>query len=268
MNSGEGEQPGHQRGSSPNRFLFVSSDGLHHTLKKDVRAHVSRYVRREARSRVSPNLHGTLPWGFQQSAGPAPNSRIETTQKAERHEEAPVVLSQPSGSSPDSGYDSTSSDLPQDGVADPLVATQHRLGSMLVADDDTQVGDQHVEGDSDAAEVAVNNFPPHDQSRVADLVGVTAYTGGMRVMRPLGRRALPQTNSAWSAVDSVPLDPFDSLPLRLNHTDQKVLLSCEFVIQLFNEIRQRSFVSDGANTTLTQSRLFQAQYTKHPAQDQ
>jgi hypothetical protein len=119
MSSGEEGQPGYKHGSPPNRFLFVSSDGLHQTLKKDVRAHVSRHIRREARSRVVPNLQGTFPWGYQPSTGPAPEPPAKTAQKVETQDDAPVAFAVPSGSSPDSGYDSTSSDLLQDGVPDP-----------------------------------------------------------------------------------------------------------------------------------------------------
>jgi hypothetical protein len=267
MSSGGEDQDGYQREPSPDRFLFVNMDGLHDTLKKDIRAHVSRHSHREARSRASQIQRGALAWGYQTPAGPASKSRTDAAKKAERKDGGRVAVSVPSGSSPDFGYDSMSSDLVKEGVVGPLRKTQDCLESILLTEDNDLIGNLNADGYQHTGEAAASSSPSQEQRRDAQSVAVAAYARDEQARRIISQRALFQKSSAWSPVDSMPLDPFDSLPLPLNHTDQSVLLSCKFVNQVFDDTGWH-FVGLAANTVLTQSRLFQTQCTKYRAQEQ
>jgi hypothetical protein len=227
MNSEDNNQ---QRTSSPSRFLFVSSDGLHHTLKRDVRAHVSRCIRREARSRAAANLQSAFTWGHDSAVAVASKSRAMTGKKTERKDDDhPVVLLLPSGSSLDSGYDSAPSDHPQDQVFGSLEETRDRLGPMMLPDDDL-TRDLQADGNLYPGATPIPIFPSQDQHVATQSTVGTGYTGGKQATRLIRQRIFLPTNSACSAVNSMPLDQFDTLPLPLNHVDQKVLLSCEFAI--------------------------------------
>ena len=231
-----------KREPSPSRFLFVSSDGIHDTLKKDVRAHVSRYNRREARARVAPDRRGTLTRDYRPSVASAAKVGKEAAKRVERQDNALVVIPVPSANSPDSGYDSTSSDLLRE-VIGPLRQTQDRLGSMAVAGD-VLIGLVPPGGDTRSDETVVDGFPPMEQRHNTQSIAVATYVEDSQAMGLLSQQSLFQTGSAWSPVDSMPLDPFDSLPLQLSHSHQKVLLSCKFVTSGSNSIQWHLCESD------------------------
>lgn len=91
---------------------------------------------------------------------------------------------------------------------------------MMPLDDDDLTRDVQTDGNfyPDAAPIA--NFPSQDQHITTQSTAGAAYTRGKQVMQ-LVRQSTFQTNSAWSVVGSMPLEPFDTLPLPLNHADQK-----------------------------------------------
>lgn len=138
-------------------------------------------------------------------------------------EDVPVLVSLLSSSSPDSGYDSTASDLVQENVWGPLGKTRARLGSILLADDGGLTEDQQFAGGLCVGRAAINNFPPKEPCIDTQPIVAATYAGDRRAKGLKNRRALFQTSSAWSPVNSMPLDRFQSLPLPLDHADQIVL---------------------------------------------
>ena len=169
MSSEDYDQPGHKRAIPPNHLLFVSSDGLHHTLKRDVRAHVSRYIRREARSRAKT---------------------------AKKDEGDLVVLAPPSRSSLDSWYDSTSLHLPQDNEAGPLKEGREQHEPMTFPDEGL-TRDLQVDGNLYPSARPVRSFPLQGQHMPMQSAAGAAYIGGKPGMQLARQSTFLQTDSLW-----------------------------------------------------------------------
>ena len=179
----------------------------------------------------------------------------------------PLIVPLPSRSSLDSGYDSTSSDLLQEGVPSPLEKTRDRLGSMVLADVGELKENLRPDEDPQTGEATSGAFPPQEPRRDSRSIAVATYAGDKQATGLISQRRPFQTSSAWSPVASMPLDPFDSLPLSLNHTDQSVLLSCKFVDQASIK-SDGDFLNIATNTALTQFRSSLTQCIKCRAQEQ
>ena len=188
MSAGGQDSSNRSREPSPSRYLFVSSGGIHDTLKKDVRTNVSRYNRREARARVAPDRRAPLAWEYQPSAALAPKVGKKANKRFERQDDALVVVPVPSASSPDSGYDSTSSDLLQE-VIGPLHHTQDRLDSMALADD-VLIGLVPPGGDTRSGETVVDILPPKEQRHDGQSVAGAAYAGDSQAVGLLSQQSL------------------------------------------------------------------------------
>lgn len=109
--------------------------------------------------------------------------------------------------------------------------TRNQLAPVALPDDHDKTGDRHTNGSFDSPNVAISNFPPRDSGPHPPSRSVAAYAGDKQAVQLVRRPVARQTSSAGSPFDSMPLDPFGSLPLQLSNADQKVLLSCECVAQ-------------------------------------